>query len=290
MKLSIILATLNRADFLPACLESYKNLKTDKELIVVDGGSTDGSLEILRSHATFLISETDTSVYNAWNKGLLKASGDWILFLNSDDELVSKNIDSIFSTIPNNFQSIISFNVKISEVKDQFKKIKINSPKLHYREIISEPIYFNAYAFHRRVVLRVGNFCELFERCSDQIFLWSCIWQGHEVLHFNSIGYSYLSHPSSLTLNGKTNLFEEELKVAEFVREAAVTREEKSAAQKWADWEFISSRHPQKWIRLVKRTFTIKTTSQQVYSLRRKMQKILLTNKQSFPQTSHQKA
>ena len=60
------------------------------ELIVVDGGSTDGTvawLELQRSRIATLISETDHGVYDAMNKGVAAARGDWVLFLGADDEL-----------------------------------------------------------------------------------------------------------------------------------------------------------------------------------------------------------
>src|SRR5437588_11520414 len=89
--LSIVIGVLNNAATLGRCIESvlaqdYKN----RELIVIDGGSTDGSLEIVREHAAKLAyweSKPDRGGYHAFNKGLQKASGEWIYFLGSDDYL-----------------------------------------------------------------------------------------------------------------------------------------------------------------------------------------------------------
>lgn len=64
--------------------QSYDNI----EFIIVDGGSTDGSLDIIRKyeHAIdYWISEPDAGIYDAWNKGVQLASGDWIAFLGADD-------------------------------------------------------------------------------------------------------------------------------------------------------------------------------------------------------------
>lgn len=70
--------------------QSYNHL----EYIVVDGGSSDGSLEILKqsSKITKWISEPDAGIYDAQNKGIFMASGDYVLFLNSGDELVNNNV------------------------------------------------------------------------------------------------------------------------------------------------------------------------------------------------------
>jgi glycosyltransferase involved in cell wall biosynthesis len=61
-----------------------------KELVVVDGGSTDGTREILQRNAAkfaYWVSEPDRGIYDAWNKGLDRANGEWLCFLGSDDYL-----------------------------------------------------------------------------------------------------------------------------------------------------------------------------------------------------------
>lgn len=72
------------------------------EYIVIDGGSTDGTLEKLlpyRDHLAVLISEPDKGIYDAMNKGLEKASGDFVLFMNSGDEIYDTHtVDRVFSS------------------------------------------------------------------------------------------------------------------------------------------------------------------------------------------------
>lgn len=90
--LSVILVCKNPGSRLHAALGSvWEQLHVQPEIIVVDGGSTDGTrewLESRRSRLTALVSEPDTGVYDAMNKGVALAHGEWIYFLGSDDRLV----------------------------------------------------------------------------------------------------------------------------------------------------------------------------------------------------------
>jgi hypothetical protein len=95
---TVITATLNRAAYLPASIESvlrqdYSNI----EHIVMDGGSADGTLDILNQFDDRIAlwrSERDNGIYDAWNKALLEARGEWICFLGSDDELLPNSISA----------------------------------------------------------------------------------------------------------------------------------------------------------------------------------------------------
>lgn len=89
MKYSIITINYNNRDGLETTInsvlgQSYK----DFEYIIIDGGSTDGSVEVIKryeSQIDYWVSEPDKGVYNAMNKGIGKASGDYLNFMNSGD-------------------------------------------------------------------------------------------------------------------------------------------------------------------------------------------------------------
>ena len=94
--ISIITVNYNNATGLKKTMGSVLNQTYDDfEYIVVDGDSNDGSKEVLTSfdHTRLTgISESDTGIYNAMNKGIRKARGKYLLFLNSGDYLVSEDI------------------------------------------------------------------------------------------------------------------------------------------------------------------------------------------------------
>ncbi len=92
---SIITVVLNNEKYLQECLDSlhaqkYKNY----EHIIIDGGSTDNTIEIIKKNENkidYWISERDRGIYDAFNKGMDLAKGDYLGFLNSDDIYYSEN-------------------------------------------------------------------------------------------------------------------------------------------------------------------------------------------------------
>ena len=96
MKLSIITVNYNNQDGLQRTIDSVLcQTWKDFEWLVVDGGSTDGSKELIQQyqqHFSFWCSEPDKGVYNAMNKGIKHAVGDYLLFLNSGDALYDQDV------------------------------------------------------------------------------------------------------------------------------------------------------------------------------------------------------
>jgi len=94
--MSVITVVLNGAQYLEQCLRSVLEQKgVAVEHIVIDGGSTDGSLAILERYTSSLaswISEPDRGISDAMNKGIRKARGEWLLFLQSDDYLAEGDV------------------------------------------------------------------------------------------------------------------------------------------------------------------------------------------------------
>lgn len=102
MKLSIIIPTFNSASVLPKALDSIVGQTfTDWEMLIMDGVSTDDTVKIAQSYNDSRIriySEPDKGIYDAMNKGIRKAQGEWLYFLGSDDWLLNKDVlSSLFS-------------------------------------------------------------------------------------------------------------------------------------------------------------------------------------------------
>lgn len=122
MKVSIITINLNNLHGLHKTMESV--LAQDSSLyewIIIDGGSTDGSMELIKQNhdkITYWVSEADSGIYEAMNKGVDVSSGDYLLFLNSGDCLANSSIISSF--IRKQFDSdIIYGNAIVVDEKDK---------------------------------------------------------------------------------------------------------------------------------------------------------------------------
>jgi glycosyltransferase involved in cell wall biosynthesis len=99
MKISVITVNYNNVDGLQLTIDSVLSQVADSsynlEYIVIDGGSTDTSVELLNRYSSsidFWISEKDRGVYHAMNKGILASTGSYLVFLNSGDYFFHKNI------------------------------------------------------------------------------------------------------------------------------------------------------------------------------------------------------
>ncbi|MDD2714831.1 MAG: glycosyltransferase family 2 protein [Candidatus Wallbacteria bacterium] len=96
MKISIITACFNSHDYIQQCLTSVQSQNHQNiEHIIIDGGSTDGTLRIIeqnRSRDSIVVSERDDGIYHALNKGISLATGDIIGFLHSDDLYNDQNV------------------------------------------------------------------------------------------------------------------------------------------------------------------------------------------------------
>lgn len=104
-KLSVITIVFNNAVAIERTMQSVLNQTyTNIEYIIIDGGSTDGTKEIVQKYGERLakfISEPDKGLYDAMNKGLALATGDYVLFMNSGDEIyASETVAEVFASAP----------------------------------------------------------------------------------------------------------------------------------------------------------------------------------------------
>ena len=127
MKISIITVCYNSQKTISETIESVIRQKhLDKEYIIIDGGSSDDTLSIIKkyqNHIDKLISEKDNGIYDAINKGLKQANGDIIGLLHSDDHYPSDNVLSVVSqSFDNNNVDIVWGNVALIDENNNIKR------------------------------------------------------------------------------------------------------------------------------------------------------------------------
>lgn len=174
--ITIITATYNAAMLLPQTIASIRKQSYDNiEYIVIDGASTDGTVNVLRAHEDVIdywLSEPDTGIYNAWNKALSKAQGEWILFLGAGDALGGGWIESV-SKIGDGIDLVYGDMELSRAMQDTNKKVLVRSmPWDHVRDclVMKMPLPHPGMA-HRRNLFEQSVFDESYKIVGDWDFL-----------------------------------------------------------------------------------------------------------------------
>lgn len=123
MKFSIITINYNNKEGLRKTIESVIHQTfNDYEYIVIDGGSTDGSVDVLKEYSqqiNYWVSEKDSGIYNAMNKGISKANGEYLNFMNSGDCFYSFDILERVANYQIDTDFIVGKDYHFSEEKQQ---------------------------------------------------------------------------------------------------------------------------------------------------------------------------
>jgi len=198
MKISIITAVYNNKTSIASCIDSvisqtYKNI----EYIVIDGGSMDGTIDILSQYKNkidILISEQDKGIYDALNKGVSCATGEVIGFLHSDDTFNnSETIEKIAETFSNKNVDGIYGNLLYVDGKNPQKIIR-NWQSLQYTQKMLRQGWMPPHPtlfLKRKVYSDIGNFNLKYRIAADYDFM---------VRVLNSNKYNIEYHPIYITL------------------------------------------------------------------------------------------
>lgn len=179
IKISVIVAVFNGVETLQQCIDSIaQQTLPNKELIIIDGGSKDGTVDLLEANHEqihYWISEPDRGIYNAWNKGLAQARGEWICFLGADDffwdaqalALMSAQLEKLPSSVRVAYGQIMLLNTEgeaLYSLGDPWEKIKGR-----FKQVMSIP---HQGVMHRRTLFEQhGEFDESFRIAGDYEFL-----------------------------------------------------------------------------------------------------------------------
>ncbi|MCA0153717.1 glycosyltransferase family 2 protein [Winogradskyella vincentii] len=170
--LSIITINYNDAVGLKITMDSVnaQNLK-EFEHIIIDGNSTDESLEVIKSFnygKLNYISEPDSGIYNAMNKGIKMASGKYLLFLNSGDYLKNKDVVSMVRPYLKKDYSVLSGNIIFDE--DAGPRLREHPEKITFSYLVGNAISHPSSFIKRSLFKTYGLYDESYKIVSDWAF------------------------------------------------------------------------------------------------------------------------
>ena len=175
--ISIVVSVLNNAKTMQHCMDSVaEQAYPQKELVIMDGESSDGTVEILQANdekIAFWESKPDTGIYHAWNKALAHAKGEWICFIGADDYLWEPTVLSRMAphlAMAKSQGRRIAYG-QVALVSSAAEKLLYIDAKpweqarKHFREYMT---YTHSGSFHHRDLFADhGGFDESFRICGD---------------------------------------------------------------------------------------------------------------------------
>lgn len=194
--ITIITVAYNAEDFLEQTIKSiigqnYPNI----EYIVIDGKSTDGTINIIKKYEQYIdhwISEPDDGIYDAMNKGVALATGDWINFLNAGDSFCGKTTISEVSKHLDKHSDLISGDIYYIQ-NNQKKYIKSRGFKFAF----SGMFCFHQTLFTRTSLIKKYMFNAEYKIAGDYDFVLKC--------YINNYAFKFLDLPIANFLSGGMN-------------------------------------------------------------------------------------
>lgn len=219
MKLSIITINLNDKVGLERTISSVRSQSfNDFEFIIVDGGSTDGSKDILEMNADIIhhfISEKDNGIYDAMNKGIKISQGEYLYFLNAGDVLTDyKVLESVFKdeiTSPFVCTNFYTINQETKQLNTPYKN---RDWSFSIYDIYSSYLCHQAFFIHQSMFNKYGLYSTDLKITSDWELFFIAIGINHEAVSYKDINLvEYNTEGLSSTIGG-AYIYSEKQKVA----------------------------------------------------------------------------
>ena len=195
VKLSIITVNLNNLEGLKRTYESVVcQTFTGYEWIVIDGGSTDGSREFIEQHQdkfAFWCSEPDKGIYNAMNKGIVQATGEYLNFMNSGDCFACGN------TLKVVFGKDRTADILYGYAKEEDVDGKCDSPRMMKKDVYWYDLYYYTFPHQGTFINRkMFSIVGLYEEECKIVADWK--WFAKAILHYDA-SYEFLPYMIAIT-------------------------------------------------------------------------------------------
>lgn len=202
-KISIITPSFNQGNYLEETILSVLNQNyPDLEYIIIDGGSTDNSLELIRKYEhrlKYWVSEKDNGQAHAINKGLTHCTGQIFNWINSDDTMTDGALFKIAAAFENSETDIVAGEVNEFNEVGILRKVK--NQKLAIDEYLKkdvELIYHQPAVWLRMDIMKdVGFFKEEMHYCFDQDYMMRYLLHHNNVCYVNEVLANFRIHDNS---------------------------------------------------------------------------------------------
>lgn len=237
---SIVTATRGRPGFLEAAIESVMRQDVDVQHIIVNGGDDPETLGLLEAYEHLdVLSEPDDGLYDAWNKGIERATGRFIGFLNDDDVLPSDALVRVADAFDRLGTSSVCGPAVVATLDGQV--LATHPPSALTFELVSlGPVITNARFFRRECFASVGRFDPTLRIVGDREWLLRALWSDVTTGCINDPVYIYRQHGEALTMNpqgsGGEVAVDETLTLCErWLEDAGLDKERRRSIESWYD-------------------------------------------------------
>ena len=233
--LSVVIANYNYGRFLESCIKSFisqfsdadKDLRLKVELLVIDGLSTDNSVEIIKKyseHIDYWVSEKDNGQSDAFNKGFAKASGKYLTWLNADDMLTPSCIRRVVRAMENH-PSCDWFTANMFRFLEDGRIVEVGWGPHYFpkslqskRSLKSMSVYGPSTFFSKKVFQALGGIDETLVNTMDNDLWIRFVMAGIKQRRINTFVWAFRMHEASKSAEFGAHLVSKE-------RREMITRE-----------------------------------------------------------------
>jgi glycosyltransferase involved in cell wall biosynthesis len=193
--ISIITVVLNNKQGLLETVKSVLSQTIPVEYIIIDGGSTDGTLDVIdefRPQFAHVVSEKDSGVYNAMNKGIAKATANYVLFLNAGDSFSGPHALSLL-TSNSNGEDLVYGDLIVKSQKGEH--VYSYPDTLDFNFFVEDTLPHPCTLIKRELFLNHGLYREDIRICADWAFFIDAIAKGN-------VAYRHVAKPIAVFVQG----------------------------------------------------------------------------------------
>lgn len=225
LKLSIIIPTYNCEKYIKKCIDSimiqtYKNI----EIIIIDDGSTDDTFNICdieskKDSRVKIYRKKNGGVSSARNLGIEKSTGNYILFMDSDDYIESNTIEECFKIIKDNNVDLLKFGYyrECGKYKKMYKFSTITNKAINkteyynnnvYNNLVSSSDFYNIWnVIIKKEIISELRFNENIKYGEDYLFMAELLLKSNSIYFNNNSFYHYCINNNAVTQNYKNEAF-----------------------------------------------------------------------------------